>query len=117
MIVNDINSGLFVLRPDASLAVASERAPAVTGYALSEPSPNPTASGARLALTVDEAQHVRAEVFDVAGRRVGVAFEGPATPGREVAFEVDGSGLPSGVYVVRVVGERFEASRRLVLTR
>ena len=115
VIANDSQRGLFVLRPDAALAVAAEDAPAATGYALSDPFPNPTADGARLTLRVDEPQHVRAEVFDVAGRRVAAVFSGAASG--EVTLEVSGAGLPAGVYVVRVVGERFEASRRLVLTR
>ena len=117
VVANDINNGLFVLRPDATLAVAVDEAPPVAGHALSVPSPNPTATGARLTLRVGEPQHVRADLYDVAGRRVAAVFSGTASPGADVALEVAGAGLPAGVYVVRVVGERFEASRRLVLTR
>ncbi|HEX8384766.1 MAG TPA: T9SS type A sorting domain-containing protein, partial [Rubricoccaceae bacterium] len=118
VVATDIQNGLFVLRP-TGLAVASSDGPAdgATGYALSVPVPNPTAGGARLTLSVDAVQSVTASVYDVTGRRVATVFEGPAAPGATVQIDVDGSALPPGVYVVRVTGERFAASRRLVLTR
>ena len=81
------------------------------------PFPNPTTDGARLTLRVDEPQQVRAELYDLAGRRVAAVFSGAASPGTEVVLEVSGADLPAGVYLVRVTGERFETSRRLVLTR
>ena len=115
VVANDINNGLFVLRPDAEL---TEDAPSVpTGYALSDPFPNPTTSGARLTLRVDEAQRVQADLYDLAGRRLASVFSGTAAPGAEVELEVSGASLSAGVYLVRVRGERFETSRRLVLTR
>ena len=117
VVATDINNGFFVLRPTV-LAVAGEAAPdAATGYALSAPAPNPTAGVARLTLAVDAAQAVSAEVVDVTGRRVATAFSGAASPGAPVEISVRTAGLPPGVYVVRVVGERFVASRRLVVAR
>ena len=118
VIANDGEYGLFVLRPDAALAVARADGPRPpAGYALSEPRPNPTTSGARLSLEVDAAQSVRADLYDVAGRRVAAVFEGPARPGVPVELRVEAGDLPAGVYVLRVTGETFEAARRLVLTR
>lgn len=118
VIANDGAFGLFVLRPDVLRATAcDECGPLDEGFALSDPTPNPSASGARLTLTVETAQHVRAEVFDIAGRRVASLFDGAVSPGSDLELAVSGDGLPAGVYVVRVVGERFEASRRVVLTR
>ncbi len=118
VVANDISNGLFVLRPDAAFTTgAQDGPPAPASYALSDPSPNPTASGARLALRVDEAQQVRADLYDVAGRRVATVFSGTVGPGAGVRLDVPGAGLPAGVYLVRVRGEHFEASRQLVLTR
>ena len=117
LIVNDINNGLFVLRPDASVVTAGEAPPRDAGFALSSPVPNPTARGARLALRVDVAQTVRADLYDVAGRRVASVFDGTAGPGADVRLEVSGADLPAGVYVVRVTGETFEAARRVVIAR
>ncbi|WP_420456835.1 choice-of-anchor B family protein [Rubrivirga sp.] len=117
VVANDGETGFFVLQVDASLSTATSGRPGADGVDLSEPVPNPTAGGARLALRVDQAQAVRADLFDVAGRRVAAVYEGPAGPEAEVVLAVSGDGLPAGVYVVRVVGETFEASRRVVLTR
>ncbi len=117
VVVSDINNGLFVLRP-TTLAVASEAAPDTrAGYALSFPSPNPAALASSLTLAVDAPQQVAAEVFDGLGRLVQTAFRGPGAPGTDVRIDLDAAALPSGVYVVRVAGETFVASRRLVVTR
>ena len=109
----------LTLPPPATpaIAIASGDVPTGSDVRLSEPRPNPTSDGARLTLRVDVAQTVRAELFDVAGRRVASVYDGAASPGAEVTLSVSGTGLPAGVYVVRVVGETFQASRRLVLTR
>ena len=117
VIANDGDYGLFILRPDPTLGTEREDAPEVVGYTLSEPVPNPTASGARLALRVDTAQQVRADLFDAAGRRVASVFDGTATPGAVVRLSVSGADLPAGVYILRVAGETFEASRRVVIAR
>ncbi|MEM0961277.1 MAG: choice-of-anchor B family protein [Bacteroidota bacterium] len=117
VIVNDINNGFFVLRPTDLVSVDAEEPPPPSGFELGEPTPNPTASGARLTLRVDEVQSVRAELFDIAGRRITTAFDGTVGSGRATTIQVDRGDLPAGVYVLRVIGERFEASRRIVFTR
>ena len=117
VIVNDIDNGLFVLRPDASLAVSAEAPAQPSGFALSSPAPNPTSAGARLDLEVGSAQHVRAELFDVAGRRVAQIFDGAVAAGTPIVLEVERGSLPAGVYVIRVVGDRFETSRQIALVR
>ena len=53
----------------------------------------------------------------MAGRRVASVYDGTASPGADLTLSVSAAGLPAGVYVVRVAGETFQASRRLVLTR
>jgi hypothetical protein len=86
-------------------------------HALSVPFPNPSDSRAALTLTVAEAQAVRVAVLDALGRQVALLHDGPMAPGAEHRFVFDGSTLPSGVYVVRAVGETFSDTRVLTLTR
>ena len=117
VVANDSDNGLFVLRPDANLLVDSGATPAPSASALSLPRPNPTAGTSELTLSVESAQTVRAEVFDVSGRRVATLFDGAAAPGADVTLTVDGAGLPAGVYLVRVQGETFDAAQRLTITR
>jgi len=86
-------------------------------HALGGVHPNPFNPRASFTLTVDRDQHVRVELVDVAGRRVGVLHEGPLAGGAEHRFDLDGRGLPSAVYFVRVHGGRFADVRRAVLVK
>ena len=94
-------------------ATDAEGGPA--GVALSDASPNPTASRAVFRLTVPGSERVTAEVFDALGRRVAVAFDAEVTGAAEVAVEA--GGLAPGVYVVRVTGASFAEARRLTVAR
>ncbi|MEM1115304.1 MAG: choice-of-anchor B family protein [Bacteroidota bacterium] len=117
VIANDGDNGLFVLRPTSLVALADGDGPGTTAASLSEPVPNPTASGARLTLRVATGQPVRADLYDIAGRLVRRVFDGQAPAGQEVVLEVDTEGLPAAVYILRVTGDDFRTGRRLVVTR
>ena len=76
------------------------------------PSPRPT-----LRLTLAEASAIRAEVFDVQGRRVGVLHDGPLAAGPH-PLGVDTGRWSPGVYLVRVTAEAgAAASQTLVIVR
>ncbi len=81
------------------------------------PNPLPAGQAARLTLTVADAQPVTVALYDATGRRVARLHEAPAAAGQPVTVRVPSQGLASGVYVVRVTGARFQASRRLVVVR
>ena len=115
IVASDINNGLFVLRPTGLIVAGEEAAPLAGTFSLTAPSPNPTVGTASLALRVAAPQAVRASLLDVTGREVGVVFDGTAADA--LTLSVDTEGLASGVYVVRVVGETFSASRRLSVAR
>src|SRR5690606_5243197 len=97
-------------------AAASASATLPGGFALSEVYPNPSSGRATLTLEVAAAQGVTAEVYDALGRRVAVLADGAVEAGAH-ALVLEGSVLPAGVYVVRVTGETFAATRRLTLVR
>ncbi|MFQ5568920.1 MAG: T9SS type A sorting domain-containing protein [Rhodothermales bacterium] len=86
-------------------------------YVLVAPYPNPFNPEAQFSLTVAQAQHARVAVYDVLGRRVAVLHQGPFDAARVYRFRFDGSGLPSGVYVLQATGERFAASRTMTLLK
>lgn len=74
--------------------------------------PNPTAGRATVRFELAEAGAVRVDLVDALGRVVATLADGPYAAGpHEVA--VDTSGLPAGVYAVRLGG----ASRRLTVVR
>ena len=79
--------------------------------------PNPATSAARVALRVDAAQTVTATVVDALGRTVQTVFAGALAAGASQELTVDTAALAPGVYVVRVAGETFSATRRLVVAR
>ena len=85
--------------------------------ALSDPAPHPVQTVTRLTLTLREAQHVRAVLYDLLGRPVTTLHDGVLPAGTDHRLTVDGRDLASGVYFVRVEGETFRETRRLVRVR
>ena len=107
---------------EASLAgrpVSADAAPtAFAGtHALSPVHPNPAVASARFTLRVAEAQTVRAEVYDVLGRRVAVVLDGAIAPGAATSVAIDSARLAGGTYVLRVTGERFREAARFTVAR
>jgi hypothetical protein len=88
-----------------------------SAYALTAVSPNPTSAATRTVLQVQQAQTVRAEVFDALGRRVQTVFAGPVAPGVSQPLEVASGSLPAGTYVLRVTGADFAATRTFSVVR
>lgn len=85
-------------------------------FVLSEATPNPARGGrATLTLTVRETQDVRAEVYDMLGRRVAVLHDGPLSAGVPHTLTLEASRFASGLYLVRVAGERFAPQMRRVV--
>jgi choice-of-anchor B domain-containing protein len=116
VIATDGENGLFVLRVRDAAPVRLP-APPGDGAALSAPAPNPAPAVARLALRVGADQRVRVGLYDAAGRRVRALYDGPATTDRDLPLVVRAAGLAAGVYLVRVSGETFEATRSVTLVR
>ena len=86
-------------------------------YALVAAGPNPFRSRTAVELVVREAQQVRAQLYNVLGQRVATVFAGEVRPAEATRLEVQAQGLASGVYLMRVVGERFATTRRLTVVR
>jgi outer membrane protein assembly factor BamB len=86
------------------------------GFVLSEVYPNPFRGQASLTLEVAASQAVLIELYDGLGRRVATPHDSVLEPGAHTLV-LDGSMLPAGVYVVRVTGETFMATRRATLVQ
>ncbi len=87
-----------------------------SGFEISAVYPNPFNPQAHFSLDLDVSQSVRISVFDALGREVRVLHDGSLPSGR-TAFTLDGNGLVSGVFVVRVAGETNSDARRITLLR
>ena len=79
--------------------------------------PNPFNPQARFTLEVAEQQNVNISVFDALGRQVALLHDGALGAGTTHQFRIDGANLPSGVYVVRAIGERFTDVRQMTLAK
>ena len=85
-------------------------------FALSGGQPNPFHGSTTLVLTMPEGSRVEVVVYDLLGREVAVLADAQMPAGtHRLAFE--GRGLPSGVYLVRMVADDFVATQRVTLLR
>jgi plastocyanin len=87
---------------------------------VSGPAPVPSRGGVTFRYALMRAGHVRAEVFDVRGRRVAVALERESGAGTfDGAWDgrmTSGERVSSGVYYVRLTLPGMAQSRRVVIT-
>src|SRR5690606_9884493 len=86
-------------------------------HRLSAVYPNPFNPHAHFDLAVAQTQHVSVALYNVLGQRVATLFDGAMDADATRTFSLDGTGLATGPYVVRVVGERFAESRRVTLLK
>lgn len=91
--------------------------PGTVGAEFEAARPNPFTGSTTLRFRVETTQAVTAELYDTAGRRVAILFDG-TVPGDEWrTLRVDGRTLPAGTYVVRLRGETARGTTRVVLVR
>ena len=91
--------------------------PAGLSHRLGSVRPNPFNPQATVALALAREQHVRVDVYDVAGRLVRVLHDGVLSADREHVFTLTGKDLPSATYLVRARGADFTEVRRAVLLK
>lgn len=97
--------------------VADEASPTRSAEVLGVPRPNPVRGSASLTLRVVEAQDITVEVFDALGRRVQVLYDGVLSAGTDETLTFDVASLPSGVYVIRAVGEDVAETQHVTVIR
>lgn len=99
-------------------SVATEETPSTAlqpgGVALLGVWPNPFNPMARLEFESESTQHVVAAMWDMLGRRVAVLHDGMVAAGERTSVRIDGSGLPSGSYLVRIAGQNGQTVSRPV---
>jgi hypothetical protein len=78
--------------------------------------PNPFSSSCTVCYQLDEASHVVLSVFDLSGRLVETLVD-EVVPAGMYSEHLDGSGLCSGMYLIRLVAGEHAASRRCIIIR
>ena len=109
--------GVVIVRSLASVDPIEGRAPA--GF-VGSPGPNPTRGTVAFRFALPAAGRVRAEVFDVRGRRVATVLDRELVAGSwEAAWDgrAGGSAAAPGVYFLRLTAPGVRASRILVVAR
>ncbi len=94
-----------------------ERFQLVGDYTLSNAYPNPFNPTAQVKLVVARAQHVRLEIFNMLGQRIGFIYNGELAANRVYTFTIDAQNLSSGNYFYRAHGEVFSATRRFTVNK
>ena len=78
--------------------------------------PNPFSSSCTVCYQITEASHVVLSVFDLSGRLVETLVD-EVVPAGMYSEHFDGSGLCSGMYLIRLVADEHAASRRCIVVR
>jgi hypothetical protein len=82
--------------------------------------PNPVANGQQptVRFAVDESQPVTIELYNTLGQRVRTLYnDTPRVTGEFQDVNLDVNGLASGVYFIRMRGESFATTKKLVVVR
>ncbi len=94
---------------------------ALSPLAFGAPWPNPARGGVSFTLTLPDAEPVRIEAFDIAGRRVATLEDDTRAAGQQVVtwrpMDAAGRRLDPGVYLVRARAGAWSATRRIAVTR
>ncbi len=104
--------GAFTFSAEAETTVAAGAA-----LVLGEAYPNPFNPQTTFTVALARSGWVNVALYDALGRQVRVLHEGPLAGEASHRFVIDGSGLPSGVYLVRAVGGAYQASTRVLLVK
>jgi hypothetical protein len=86
-------------------------------YALTDAVPNPFSTQTDWTLTVLHNQHVRAVAYNAIGRKIVVLYDEVLPANAPVTLRFKAQDQASGLYLLRVSGEHFATTRRVVLVR
>jgi len=83
--------------------------------------PNPFDQVTRIRFSLRRAAHVRLELFDLAGRRIRLLFEGRKAPAEYETIwdgrDAQGALVPGGVYLYRLTGAGEHETHKLIMLR
>ena len=106
--------------PDfSSLRISDPGAPiTIPGTHLLSPAyPNPFNPQTTFTLAVKEAGPVRISLHDALGRQISLLHDGELAAGNTHTYTIDGHGLATGTYLLRVVGNGFIETQQLVFVK
>lgn len=111
-------AAVYSSEPDSILLDVAEKGGSLPGsFSLDQNFPNPFNPTTTIRFALPEGQRaVSLRVYDILGREVATLIDGAMAAGvHDVRF--DGSRLSSGMYVYRLVTDRYSATHKLLLLR
>jgi hypothetical protein len=78
--------------------------------------PNPFNPVTTIRFEVPHSQYIELKIFDILGREVKTLFKGTAHAGI-MAVDFNADGFSSGIYIYRIKGDGFTASKKLMLLK
>ncbi|RMH60242.1 MAG: T9SS C-terminal target domain-containing protein [Calditrichaeota bacterium] len=117
--VDAINAKITELLSATRIAPPTEPAP--FGFELRANYPNPFNPRTAIPFTVDREQNIRLDIYNVNGKRVQTLVNNRFAAGQyELSWngrDINGQAAGSGVYFVRLQGERVTHTRRILLLK
>ncbi|MCH7977306.1 MAG: T9SS type A sorting domain-containing protein, partial [Bacteroidetes bacterium] len=104
--------GAFEYHGDLEVAVETP-----DRYVLMQAYPNPFNPEATVRFAVRDSAPVTLTLHDALGRQVSTLYSGTPEANLTLSVRIDGSGLPSGLYLVRLTGSNFSASQTVTLLK
>lgn len=104
--------GSFTYSPELEVSIAVPE-----GYHLTPAYPNPFNPTTTFTLTVSQHQQAEVAVYNVHGQRVAHLHAGVLQAEQPYPFTFKAEELPSGIYFIRALGERFTASQQVLLVK
>ena len=87
------------------------RAPTAFAFGVA---PNPATARAKVIVNLPASAQAKVSLYDLAGRKVATVVDRPLSEGENVC-EVDVSGMPAGVYLLRLEADGRVAAKRLAV--
>ncbi len=86
-----------------------------SAYAINKLYPNPFSDDANLEFQVAAEQSITVDIVDLLGRRVSLLSSGVVAEDKVHTVSIDGRSLESGIYFLRITGEKFATSKKFVV--
>jgi hypothetical protein len=88
-----------------------------TAYRVTSVAPNPVRSTSSFSLTVRTAQHVTVSMYNVLGQKVATLLDRSLPANEKHTVRVVGDNRASGSYFLRIDGQKFETTERMMIVR
>ena len=111
-----LSSSAIAILSNEQTILSRDTPEAPAPFTISGNYPNPFFPNTEIQFELDRTAHVRLDVFDVTGRRVGTLVDGLINAGSH-AIGFDASSLPSGLYLYRLTGGLHTESRLMQVVR